>query len=187
MIGVVLLYCEIAPQMTTRARRAEEEQQRVEDLAADVVEVDVDALRAVLREGGLHVLGLVIDGGIEAQVLDDVVAFLGSAGDADGAAALDLGDLAGDGADGAGGARKDDGLARLGLTDIQQAEVGRQSGHAEGTQVDGQRGQADVDLHDALAPSIKAYSWTPKMPVTCRRRRSRGSWKRPPGRPPAPA
>ena len=55
----------------------EQQQQRIEDLAADVVEIDVDALRAVLREAGLHVFRLVVDGGVEAELVDDVLHFSG--------------------------------------------------------------------------------------------------------------
>ena len=71
--------------------------------------------------------------------IDDVVAFLRSAGDADDAAALDLGDLAGDRPDGAGGTGEHDRLAGLRLADIEQAEISGQPGHAQRAQVDRQR------------------------------------------------
>jgi hypothetical protein len=49
----------------------------VEDLPADVVEVDVDALRAVLAQRAAVVLRLVVDRRVEAEVLDDVRHFSG--------------------------------------------------------------------------------------------------------------
>ena len=47
----VALYWEIAPQITTRACRAEVGERRVEYLSADVVEEHVDTLRALLGQG----------------------------------------------------------------------------------------------------------------------------------------
>ena len=106
-------------------------QHGVEDLAADVLEVDVDALgRGGLELGG-EVAGLVVDAGVEAELLRHVAALVGAAGDADGAAALDLGDLADDRADRAGGRRDHHRLAGLGLADLEQAEIGGPAGHAE--------------------------------------------------------
>ena len=46
------------------------------------------------------------------------------------AAALDLGDLADDRANRPGGAGDEDGLARLGLADLQEADIGGKAGHA---------------------------------------------------------
>ena len=59
----------------------------------------------------------------------------------------------------------DDGLARLGLTDIQQAEIRRQSGHAERAQVTGS-GAALTSTFMTPSPFEMAYSCTPKAPVT---------------------
>src|SRR5882672_12327734 len=59
-------------------------QRGVEDLAADVLEVAVDAA----GHGGLQLVveraGLVVDAGVEAELLHHVAAFLPAAGDADG-------------------------------------------------------------------------------------------------------
>ena len=53
-----------------RARRARAcarlRERRVEDVASDVVEVDVDALGAQLAQARVDVLALVVDGGVEA-------------------------------------------------------------------------------------------------------------------------
>ena len=61
---------------------------------------------------------LVVDRGVEPEFARQPAAFLLAAGDADDAAALDLGDLADDRADRAGRRRDHDGFARLRLADI---------------------------------------------------------------------
>ncbi len=156
LIGVVLLYWEIAPQMTTRAA-VEKEQRGVENLAADVIEIDVDALGAVLRQGCLHVFRLVVDAGIKAKFVYDVIALRGAAGNADHTAAFDLGDLTGNRADGAGRAREDHRLARLCLTNLEQAEVGSESGHPEGAEIARKGRELNVDLHHALAARDRKF------------------------------
>jgi hypothetical protein len=83
----------MAPQMTMRAFMPAGEH-GVEDLAADVVEVDVHALGAMFSSGPRGVAGLVVDAGVEAQLLDHPVALGLAAGNADHAAAQELGDLA---------------------------------------------------------------------------------------------
>ena len=61
-------------------------------------------------------------------------ALVGAAGDADDLAALDLGDLPGDGAGGAGGAGDGDRVARLWPPHVQHAEIGGQAGDAQHAQ-----------------------------------------------------
>ena len=78
------------------------------------------------------------------------MAFLPATGDADDAAAFELGDLPGDATDGTGGAGEDDGFAGFRLADVEQGEVGGHAGHAQGREVAGQGGQAWVDLVQAL-------------------------------------
>jgi hypothetical protein len=56
-----------------RARRAKLGEHEVEDLAADIVEVDVDAVRTVRAQAFAYVLGLVVDGGVESEFVDKVV------------------------------------------------------------------------------------------------------------------
>src|SRR5262245_13583090 len=106
-------------------------QRGVEDFSADVVEVDVYAIRTGPLQPLANVLGLVIDRGVEAQIVHDPFAFLVASGDADDAAALDLADLADDRADRAGGGGYDERFARLRISDVQQSEVGRQSDDAK--------------------------------------------------------
>ena len=48
------------------------QQDRVEDVAADVFEVDVDAVGAGSLEAGCEIAGLVVDAGIEAEFVGDV-------------------------------------------------------------------------------------------------------------------
>src|SRR5712692_6386405 len=69
-------------------------QGEVEDLSTHVVEEDVDAVRAQLAQLLPHVLGLVVDRGVEAIVLREPAALLRAARDPDRAAPLDLRDLA---------------------------------------------------------------------------------------------
>ena len=95
----------------------------VEMVAADIVEIDVDALRR-----GLHQLlddraGLVVDRGVGAE-LAHPGAFVRAAGRADHGHALRLGDLDDRRADRAGRGRDEDDVALLRLGDAEQAEIG---------------------------------------------------------------
>ena len=71
--------------------------------------------------------------------------FCGTAGNADDAAALDLGDLADGLAHRTGGTGDDHGFAGLGLADIHQAEVAGHAGHAQHVEPLRHRAQARVD------------------------------------------
>src|SRR5205085_2851854 len=113
----------------------------VEYLAADVVEVHVDPLRTPIAKRRGDVLGLVVDGGVEAQVLDYVAALVRAAGDPHRASPLELCDLADHAADGARGAGDDHGLALGWLPDVEQPEVGGHARHPQRADVHGQRGQ----------------------------------------------
>ena len=117
----------MTPQSTTRAFGREAAEHRVEDRAADVVEVHVDAPRAVLSERCRQVVLAVVDAGVETELVDHHAAFLGTAGDADHPGAGDLGDLAGDRTGGTRRGRHHHCLAGLGLADARHAEVGRGS------------------------------------------------------------
>jgi hypothetical protein len=79
----------------------------------------------VLLEAVAHVAGLVVDAGIEAELVDHPVALGLPAGDADRPAAADLGHLADRLAHRAGGTGDDHRVARLRLPDVEQAEVRR--------------------------------------------------------------
>src|SRR5215510_289109 len=82
-------------------------QHGVEDFSADVVEVDVYAVRTGPLQRLTDVLALVIDRGVEAQFVHDPFAFLVASGNADDATAFDLAYLADDRTDRAGGGRYD--------------------------------------------------------------------------------
>ena len=108
----------------------------IEDLAAHVVEVDVDAIRTQFDEPRPDVFGLVVDARIEPEVLDDPTALLVTASDTDdGARSLDLRQLTRDGANPTGRAGHDERLAGLQFADVFDAEPGRDTGRA----VDGQQ------------------------------------------------
>ena len=168
-VGVVVLADRAADDDARLAVDAR--QHGVEDLAADVVEVDVDAFRAVRLQAVLDRAGLVVDAGVEAELLDDPLALRRAAGDADDAAALDLRELADGLADRAGRARDDDRLAGLRLADVEQAEVAGHAGHAEHVEPLRRRADAQVDLGELAAVDLAlgrsvAYSCTPSAPLT---------------------
>src|SRR5437868_10656732 len=103
----------------------EARQHGIEDVAADIVEIDVDTLRCGPGERGVDGARLVVDAVIEAEVGDDVAALLRPTGDADGAAAFDPRDLADDTADGTSRRRHDDRLAGLDSCNIDDTHHGR--------------------------------------------------------------
>src|SRR5262249_55906123 len=95
---------------------------------------DVNAVRA----GGGETIGeprlAMIEAGVEAIGPDRIAALVGTAGDADDARTLKLGDLPDDRTDRAGRRRDHHGLARLHLPDLLQADIGGEAGHAEDTE-----------------------------------------------------
>ena len=126
-------------------------QRGVENVAADIIEVDIDALGAVFLQSLLHVAGFVVDRSVEAELVDQVAALVRAAGNADRAAALDFRDLSDDGADGAGRAGYDNGLSGLRLAYFEQAEIGGQSRHSQRAEEDRQRGDASVGPDELFA------------------------------------
>ena len=98
----------------------EQRKHRLEHRAADILEIDVDALRARRLEPRRQIAAAMVDAGVEAELLDHVAALLRPARDADGTRALDPGDLADQRADGAGRRRHHHGLARLRLADLER-------------------------------------------------------------------
>ena len=135
--------------------RVHHRQDRVEDLAADVLEVDVDALGAGRLQVALEVARLVVDAGIEAEFLHDVVALRLAAGDADRAAAPGLGELADHAADRAGGGGHHDRLPGLRRADFLHAEPGRESRHAEAAQVVRQRDARSASTAVSVSPGAQ--------------------------------
>src|SRR5690606_29141232 len=103
----------------------------IESVAPHIVHEDVDAVGAEFGKTPPDLFRLVVDAGIEPEILGDPAAFLGAAGDPDDAAALDPGELPGGGAHGAGGARYHHRLAALAFTDVEEAEIGGEPRDAE--------------------------------------------------------
>ena len=122
-------------------------QDRVEDLATDVVEVDVDPLGGKFAQPPAHVLGAVVDAGVEPEIVDDPAAFLRGTGDADHPAPDRLGDLARDRPDRARGTGHDHGFPGDRFTDVHHPDVSGQAGHPE----DGQRLLVRHAVRDHLA------------------------------------
>ena len=107
---------------------------RRHDRPAHLLEVDVHAFRCQPVQRGAHILRLVVDRVIEPQLLRHEAALVRPAGDPDHLAALELADLPHDLPDAAGGSAHHQRLARLGLADVQQAEIGRRPHHAKGAE-----------------------------------------------------
>src|SRR5580700_4403922 len=101
----------------------------LKDVTADVVEVDVDALRASFPQRLAHIFGFVIDSRVKSQVVDEITALVDPARNAYRAATLDFGNLTHNRPYSTGSRRHDYGLARLRLAGFEQAEVGRHARH----------------------------------------------------------
>ena len=105
---------------------AQRRERHLERRAADVVEVQVDALAQRLARVGLAVVERLV----EPELLQPRD-LLGRAGAADHAAALQLRDLPGEGADRARCTGDVDRLPRLRPADVEQPDLRRQAGHPE--------------------------------------------------------
>lgn len=117
--------------------------------SAYVVEVAVDSVGAVFAQCFDETLGrFVINGGIKAQVLCQPTTFFVGTRKAYGTAAFDFGDLSDGGSDGSRCSGNHDGLSLLGLNNIKESEVGRQSGHAQNMEGSGNRGAVGIEFAD---------------------------------------
>jgi len=138
------------PAQGDAAERVHAAQHGIQDVAAHVLEVGVDAVRRGLLEHRVEVLrvlgGLVVDAGVEAQLVDHVIALVLAAGETHDAAALELGELADHATDRARGGADRHGLAGLGVHDPVQAIPRRHARHADRAQVGRQRNMARVHL-----------------------------------------
>ncbi len=124
----------------------------MEQLAADILEVGVDALRAELVEHrAVVLLGAVVEAGVVARLAHGPHALVLVAGAAHHLGAGELGELARHLADRAGRRRDEHRLARLGLADVLHAVPGGESGHAEHAEIGRERHAARFDLAQALA------------------------------------
>src|SRR5439155_21055509 len=110
--------------------RVEQRTHRFETRAADVFEIDVDALRAGVFQLRRQIPIAMVEAVVEAELVLDVGALVLAAGDADRARALDACDLADGRADRAGSGGDNYSLASLRLADIEQARIRPHAGHA---------------------------------------------------------
>src|SRR5205807_7489604 len=117
----------------------------VENWAADIFKIDINAFGCRLCQSFCHLVGAMIDAGIKAQFFHDEVALFTSTGNADYAAALDLRNLAGNAAYGSTSGRDNHGLAGLGLANLQQAIPGGSSGHTDCAQISRRRDDFCID------------------------------------------
>ncbi|MNF51985.1 hypothetical protein D3C84_333210 [compost metagenome] len=119
---------------------------RVEDVAANVVEIHVHAFRAFALEAGEHVFVLVVDGTVKAQFVDQELTLVRTTGNTHHAAAFELGNLPGNAANGTGGTRQHHGIPGPRCANVQQGEVGGHAGHAQRRQIARQGRQFRIDL-----------------------------------------
>ena len=105
-------------------------------LTTDVLVVDVDTVGGQAGQGIGGLLVLVVESCIEAQIFDDVVQLVIRADTADDLEALVLGNLADELTDSTTGRGDKDGLTLLGLADLVERRVGRETGHTQGTEED---------------------------------------------------
>jgi 4-amino-4-deoxy-L-arabinose transferase-like glycosyltransferase len=131
--------------------RVEEWQNGVEDGTADVLEIDVDSLRA----GGFQRLGeirpSVVDACVEPELLYDILALALAAGNPDRPASPGLGELAHNRANRTRSCGDHDGLAGFRLPDVHQAGPGGHSRHPEHAQRRRDGCDRRIELPDASA------------------------------------
>ena len=140
--GVALVGRDGAAQRDAAAA-AQRAERGLEVLAADVVEVDVDAVRRGRAQQLVDRAVVVVEGGVEAELVAQVRDLVGRAGAADHAVAAQLGDLRGERADRAGGGRDPDDVAVAQLGGVQQPGVRGEADAAERAEVGlGGRGRA---------------------------------------------
>ena len=171
-VGVVVLRDRAADDDPRAARELREH--RVEDVAADVVEIDVDALGAMLAQRLLDVLALVVDGGVEAELVDEV------AGTSPAPPAMPttrqplILAICPTTVPTAPAAPETTTVSPgLRLADLEQAEIGGHAGHAERAQIDRQRRGSRVDLGQALAVGQRIFLHAQACRTRDRRPRSR--------------
>ena len=112
----------------------EQWQHGVEHGTADILEIHIDAIGTDGGELCGQIGRTVIEAGIEAELIDDVITFRLPPGDADHAAPVQPGNLADDSTDRATGGRHHHGFAGLRLADVEQPHIGREARHAEDAQ-----------------------------------------------------
>ena len=129
---------------------------RVQNHAADVLEIAVDAVRAGGLERGRQgldaVVLLVVDAFVEAEFFNHLTAFVRPTGQAHRARPAHLGELTDRAANGAAGGADDHRFTGLRVDDLHQPVPAGHAGHAHRAEVGRQRDVGRVDLlnHAAL-------------------------------------
>src|SRR6266699_4648926 len=113
------------------------------DFSANVFKIDVNAVGSGGGELLLPVRMLVVDGGVEAEILGDPGAFVVAAGDADDAAAVNFSNLSNDAAGSASGSGDDERFALLRRSDF-HAEKRGESIEAEHPEENGVRNEGNL-------------------------------------------
>jgi len=113
------------------------------NLSTNVFKINIDSVGG----GGDKLLSpigvFVVDRDVKGEIIFYPSAFVIRPGNADNATAVDFPQLANDATGGAGGARNNEGLARLRLGDFEEAEIGGETVEAKGTEEVGVRKERD--------------------------------------------
>ena len=150
--GSVSLYCATAPHSGDPAAAAQAGDRGLQVVAADVVEVDVDPLGRRRLEADPHRTGLVVDGPVEARVVEQPAHLLRPAGAPDHERrALEPGQLPDEGPHRPGRRRHEHPVALAELADPQQARVCGEPRHTQDPQVGLGGGRLGVDDTDRPA------------------------------------
>ena len=134
---------------------------RLQRLAADVLEIDVDAVGRGLGDRGGQLLAVervVVEADVIAQLRRGIGAFLGAAGDADHAHALEFRQLPDQRADRPGRGRDHDRLARLCAGHVVQAHPCGRARHPQDAEIGRERRGAGGDLldHRAVRDAVRS-------------------------------
>ncbi len=121
------------------------------DFPADIFKINVDAIGGGGGELFLPVRMLVVDGGVETEILGDPGAFVVGAGDTDDAATVDLSNLPSDASGGASGRGDDEGFALLRRRDF-HAEKSSEAVESKNPEENGVRDEGNLRqlLEEAL-------------------------------------
>ncbi len=178
--GPVALYWAIAPHSAARPPTFRTSIAASRCVAADVVEVDVDAVRRGVAQAGQDGAVLVVERGVEPEVVHEVIDLRRRAGAADDRVAAKLGELPDERSDRAGRARHEDDVPVGEGRDVEQPRVGGEPRHPQDAEVRLCRGDRRVDRLDRrrrqdgpLAPALS------RAGRSCRRPRSDPRSRRP--------
>ena len=164
--------------------RVEQREHRVPHGTADVLEIDVDAVRARGGEAFGEIRRPVIDRGVEPQLVRHERQFALARRDADRLRPPDARDLADDRADRPARGGDDHRLARLRTADIAEAGIGREPRHPEHAECGRRQRDARIDAAQSRCRRTPKTAATPRWPVRGRPPPSRNGATGRPGSPP---